>query len=763
MIDAHISKVANELSADARGVRAVASLLEEGSTVPFIARYRKEATGSLDEVAVTAIRDRLSQLAELDDRRAAILKSLEEGGHLSDDLKAGVMAAETLSQLEDLYLPYRPKRRTRASVAREKGLEPLAECIFQQGDADPDAEALAFIDPEKGVESGEDALAGARDIVAEWVNESTEARAQMREHFEAQAVFRSGVIPGKEEEGAKYRDYYDWEEPVAAAPSHRVLAMRRGEREGILSLRVAPDEGRAVELLEGIFITGSGPASEQVRLAVHDGYKRLLGPAMETEIRLDTRERADAEAIRIFSENLRQLLLAPPLGQKIVLAIDPGFRTGCKLVCLDRQGRLLHTDTVFPGQGEARDAQARKVLTECCTKFEAEAIAIGNGTGGRELETFIRGLDLPEGIPIVMVDESGASVYSASTVARDEFPDQDLTVRGAASIGRRLMDPLAELVKIDPKSIGVGQYQHDVDQAALKKGLDEIVMSSVNAVGVDVNTASKQILTYISGLGPQVAGNIVQHRDQNGPFASRKSLNAVPRLGPKAFEQAAGFLRVSDGVDPLDASAVHPESYSTVERMAVDLGCSVKDLMQDEALRKQIDLGRYISDTVGLPTLNDILEELARPGRDPRDPFEAVQFAEDVQTLEDLKPGMSLPGVVTNITAFGAFVDVGVHTDGLVHISQLADRFVKDPTDVVKMHQKVTVRVLEIDLRRKRISLSMRRAPDPERPSPEGKSEKPATPARKHPGKGARKGPPKREAATPDSVLADALKRAGLG
>ena len=759
IVDAHISKISGELSADAKGVRAVAALLEEGGTVPFIARYRKEATGSLDEVAVTSIRDRLSQLAELDDRRAAILKSLEEGGHLSDDLEARVMAAETLTELEDLYLPYRPKRRTRASVAREKGLEPLAECIFQQGEADPEAEALAFIDPEKGVESGEDALAGARDIVAEWINESSEARAQMRQCFETQGVFRSGVIPGKEEEGAKYRDYFDWEEPAASAPSHRILAMRRGEREGILSLRVTPDETRAVELLEGIFVKGSGPASEQVRLAAHDGYKRLLGPAMETEIRLTTRQRADAEAIRIFSENLRQLLLSPPLGQKNVLAIDPGFRTGCKLVCLDRQGRLLHTDTVFPGQGKARDAEARKVLTECCSRFEAEAIAIGNGTGGRELEAFIRGLDLPEGIPIVMVAESGASVYSASAVAREEFPEQDLTVRGAVSIGRRLMDPLAELVKIDPKSIGVGQYQHDVDQAALKTGLDEVVMISVNAVGVDVNTASKQILTYISGLGPQVAGNIVEHRNQNGPFDSRKSLKEVSRLGPKAYEQAAGFLRIAGGDNTLDASAVHPESYTTVEQMAADVGCTVNDLMRDEALRKRINLNDYISDTVGLPTLNDIIEELARPGRDPRDPFEVFQFAENIQTLEDLKPGMSLPGVVTNITAFGAFVDIGVHTDGLVHVSQLADRFVKDPADVVKMHQKVTVRVLEIDLQRKRISLSMKKAPDPERPPTAARPERGSSPAPKR----RKKSPPKPTASTPDSALADALKRAGLG
>ena len=511
-------------------------------------------------------------------------------------------------------------------------------------------------------------------------------------------------------------------------------------------------------LLEAIFIKGSGPDTEQVRLAVHDGYKRLLGPAMETEIRLTTRERADAEAIRIFSENLRQLLLAPPLGQKNVLAIDPGFRTGCKLVCLDRQGRLLHTDTVFPGQGEARDTQAREVLTECCRRFEAEAIAIGNGTGGRELEAFVRSLDLPEGISVVMVDESGASVYSASAVARDEFPDQNLTVRSAASIGRRLMDPLAELVKIDPKSIGVGQYQHDVDQAALKMGLDEVVMRSVNAVGVDVNTASKQILTYISGLGPQVAGNIVEHRNQNGPFACRRALKEVSRLGPKAYEQAAGFLRISGGEYPLDASAVHPESYPTVERMASDLGCAVSDLIQDEALRKQIDLDRYVSETIGLPTLNDILEELARPGRDPRDPFEAFQFSEDVQTLEDLKPGMSLPGVVTNITAFGAFVDIGVHNDGLVHISQLADRFVKDPTDVVKMHQRVTVRVLDVDLQRKRVSLSMRRAPDPERPESEQNPRASSSPGRKRP----RKSAPKQEPATPDSALADALKRAGL-
>jgi uncharacterized protein len=708
MNEAHIRKIAQELSLTPKQVQATADLLNEGATIPFIARYRKEATGSLDEVAITAIRDRLIQLTELDKRREAILKSLEERGQLTDELKEKILSAETMVVLEDIYLPYRPKRRTRATIAKEKGLEPLAQRLFAQEDMEPLAEAAAFVDPEKGVESAEDALAGARDIIAEWVNEDQIARARMRDFYSSKAVFKSKVIPEKEAEGIKYKDYFDWEEPVNTTPSHRILAMRRGEKEGFLTLRVLPPEEEALDILDGLFVKGEGLASQQVKMSVHDSYKRLLSPSMETEIRLATKKRADEEAIRVFVENLRQLLLVPPLGQKNVLAIDPGFRTGCKVVCLDRQGKLLYTDTIYPLQSEKGAADARSKILEMCERFRIEAVAVGNGTAGRETETFIRSLDLAKKIQVVMVNESGASVYSASEVAREEFPDQDVTVRGAASIGRRLMDPLAELVKIDPKSIGVGQYQHDVDQGALKNSLDDVVVSCVNRVGVEVNTASKQLLTYVSGLGPQLAKGIVEHRNEHGPFQSREGLKQVPRLGPKAFEQAAGFLRIRDGENPLDRSAVHPESYPIVDAMARDLGCSVLDLMLDEKLRERIDLKRYVSEKVGLPTLNDILAELSKPGRDPRDKFETFRFAEGVEKIEDVKPGMKLPGVVTNVTAFGVFVDIGVHQDGLVHISELSNRFVKNPAEVVKVHQKVVVTVLGVDLERKRISLSMK-------------------------------------------------------
>jgi len=711
MNEAHIPKIAQELSLTEKQVQATADLLNEGATVPFIARYRKEATGSLDEVAITAVRDRLNQLMELDKRREAILKSLEERGQLTDELKEKILSAETMVVLEDIYLPYRPKRRTRATIAKERGLEPLAQLLFAQDDIDPMAEAAAFVDPEKGVDSAEDALAGACDIIAEWVNEDQTARTRMRDFYSSKAVFKSKVIPEKGSEGIKYRDYFDWEEPVSTAPSHRILAMRRGEKEGFLTLRVIPPEEEALEILDGLFVKGEGPVSQQVRSAVHDSYKRLFSSSMETEIRLATKKRADEEAIRVFVENLRQLLLAPPLGQKNVLAIDPGFRTGCKVVCLDRQGKLLHTETIYPLQSEKAAAEAGSKIQEMCERFGIEAIAVGNGTAGRETETFVRSLDLLKNIQVVMVNESGASVYSASEVAREEFPDKDVTVRGAVSIGRRLMDPLAELVKIDPKSIGVGQYQHDVDQGALKNSLDDVVVSSVNRVGVEVNTASKQLLTYISGLGPQLAKGIVEYRNAYGPFQSREGLKQVPRLGPKAFEQAAGFLRIRDGENPLDRSAVHPESYPIVDAMAGDLGCSVLDLMRDEKLRERINLKQYISDKVGLPTLNDILSELSKPGRDPREQFEAFRFAEGVEKIEDVKPGMKLPGIVTNLTAFGVFVDIGVHQDGLVHISELSNRFVKNPAEVVKVHQKVLVTVLDVDLERRRISLSMKDSP----------------------------------------------------
>ena len=704
----YFSVIAKELAIKAAQVKATSLLLEEGATVPFIARYRKEATGSLDEVVVTAIRDRLDQLAELDNRREAVLKSLDERGLLTEKIKEKVDEACSMTELEDIYLPFRPKRRTRATVAKEKGLEPLAAMIFEQGEADPEKESSAFVDPGKGVESVKDALAGARDIIAEWVSEDQCARERMRELYLSKGMMKSKVIAGKEEEGIKYRDYYEWEEPVSKAPSHRVLAIRRGEKEGFLTLRIIPSEDEAIALLEGIVVKGISPASEQVKTAAHDSYKRLLSHSIEAEMRLSVKKRADEEAIRVFTENLRHLLLSPPLGRKNILAIDPGFRTGCKVVCLDRQGKLLENDTIYPFFSDKGLSEAAAKIKDLCTRFSIEAIAIGNGTAGRETEAFVKGIDLPSSIGIVMVNESGASIYSASEVAREEFPEQDVTVRGSVSIGRRLMDPLAELVKIDPKSIGVGQYQHDVDQPALRRSLDDVVVSCVNGVGVEVNTASKELLTYVSGLGPQLARNIVSFRNDNGPFRSRQELRKVPRLGPKAFEQAAGFLRIRDGENPLDGSAVHPESYHIVDGMARDIGCSVFDLMKEEGLRKMIDFNRYVTDTVGTPTLSDIMAELSRPGRDPREKFESFRFTDGVEKIEDVKTGMKLPGIVTNITAFGGFVDIGVHQDGLVDISELSDRYVKNPADVVKVQQKVTVTVLDVDLQRKRISLSMK-------------------------------------------------------
>jgi len=727
--ETYVGRIASELSLRAGQVGATTALLEEGSTVPFIARYRKEATGSLDEVAITAIRDRLGQLKDLDARRGAILKSLEERGLLSDELKQKIMQAETLTTLEDIYLPFKPKRRTRATIAREKGLEPLAELIYAQDQAtDPTAEAEAFVDAEKGVESVEDALAGAKDIIAEWVNEDQATRGQIRELFAGKGTIKSHVVPGKEEEGRKYEDYFEWEEPIAKAPSHRILAMRRGRREGILRLQVVVPEEQAHRILETLFITGPSPSSALVQEAIADCYKRLLAPSMETEILAGAKLRADQEAIRVFAENLRQLLLAAPLGQKNVLAIDPGFRTGCKVVCLDRQGQLKHSDVIYPHTGQARAEADIAKLQKLCKQYEVEIIVIGNGTAGRETETYVRNIPFERNIPIVMVNESGASVYSASEVAREEFPNEDLTVRGAVSIGRRLMDPLAELVKIDPKSIGVGQYQHDVDQTALKQGLDDIVVSCVNNVGVEVNTASKQLLQYVSGLGPQLAQNIVDYRNENGAFTSRKALMKVPRLGAKAFEQAGGFLRIRDGANPLDASAVHPESYGVVDAMASNLGCSVANLMTDSTTRTKIRLADYVTETVGLPTLNDILQELAKPGRDPREQFEIFSFADGINKIEDVQVGMRVPGIVTNVTAFGAFVDIGVHQDGLVHISQMADRFIKDPNEVVKVQQKVMVTVLDVDLAKQRISLSMKGDAKPGRsagPKPDRRSGRP--------------------------------------
>ncbi|MDR4485524.1 MAG: Tex family protein [Nitrospirales bacterium] len=708
----HDTIIAKELKITDKQVTATVGLLDDGATVPFLSRYRKEVTGGLDEVVITAIRDRVAQLRELDKRRDVILASLEEQGKLTDVLQGQVQAATTMTELEDIYLPYRPKRRTRAIIAKERGLEPLALSIWAQDiQLNVEAEAQKFLNSEQSVATVEDALAGARDIMAEWINEDLQARAAMRTLYLEHGTFKTTAVRGKDVQGSKYRDYVEWEEPVAKAPSHRVLAIRRGETEGFLTFRVLVPEVEALSTLHRLFLKGKGPALEQVTLAIKDSFTRLLSLSMETETRLVTKTRADQTAIEVFAQNVQQLLMAPPLGQKTVLAIDPGFRTGCKMVCLDRQGTLCHTETIFPHLGAGGTAKAGETVVEVCQRLHVEAIAVGNGTAGRETEAFLRTLKLPSAIPIVMVNESGASVYSASPVAREEFPDHDVTVRGAVSIGRRLMDPLAELVKIDPKAIGVGQYQHDVDQGILKQRLQDVVISCVNRVGVDVNMASPQLLTAVSGVGPQLAMNIVAYRQEHGPFVSRTALKNVPRLGAKAFEQAAGFLRITNGEHPLDASAVHPERYALVNAMAKDLGCTVKDLMKDPARQRTIDLTRYITEEVGKPTLTDILAELAKPGRDPRQQFEAVKFDEGVQTIEQVKPGMILSGVVTNVTAFGAFVDIGVHQDGLVHISQLANKFISDPNTVVQVHQQVKVIVLEVDIPRKRIALSMKAAP----------------------------------------------------
>jgi uncharacterized protein len=739
MIEKHLVKLVTELKLQPRQVAATAVLLEEGATVPFIARYRKEKTGELDEVQITAIRDRLEQLEELDKRREAIVKSLEERKLMTETLAAKIAAAESITTLEDIYLPFRPKKKTKATIARDLGLEPLADILWAQDPAtDPQASATPFVGPEIEIDAKKysvpdvaAALAGARDILAERMNDDATARAQLRNLYLTKGVIKSKVISGKEEEGAKFKDYFDWSEPADKAPSHRILAIRRGESEGFLFSRLVPDEIEAVSLLERLFVRPgaaafqppkSAPAaplaagkpplpvtcSDHVRLAVQDCFKRLLGFAMEGEARTFFKKRADEEAIRVFADNLRELLLASPLGQKVTLGIDPGFRTGCKVVLLDRQGKLLANDVIYPEKGARDLMEAAEMIKAVVTKYKVEAIAIGNGTASRETETFIKKLGLPAAIPVVMVSESGASIYSASDVAREEFPDKDVTVRGAVSIGRRLMDPLAELVKLDPKSIGVGQYQHDVDQNALKRSLDDVVVSCVNNVGVELNTASKHLLTYVSGLNARVAANIVAHRDEHGPFKSRKELAKVTGLGPKAFEQAAGFLRIRDGAHPLDASAVHPERYELVDKMAADLGCTVLDLLRDSAKRARIDAKKYVSEEVGLPTLQDILKELAKPGRDPRQQFEAFSFAEGVEKMEDLQPGQKLPGIVTNVTAFGAFVDIGVHQDGLVHISQMSDDFVKNPADVLKVGQRVQATVMEVDMPRKRIALSLK-------------------------------------------------------
>jgi len=719
-IERWVEQIAREFTLQVKNVKAVVTLLQEGSTVPFISRYRKEMTGSLDEVKITNIRERLAQLQELDARRESIISSVEKQGKLTLELMQAIVSAETLAQLEDVYLPFKPKRKTRASVAREKGLEPLAQKIIDQEKFEVEQAAATFIDSEKGVADIQEALSGARDIIAEWISENPETRRHVRELFWAEGIIESKLLKGKEAEGQKYKDYFDWKEAISKTPSHRLLAMRRGEKEGILSLDIFPLEEQVISSLDRQFVKNEGTAAEQVRLAIKDSYKRLLKPSMETEVRMESKMKADEDAIRVFADNLKELLLAAPLGQKNVLALDPGFRTGCKLVCLDRQGKLLHNDTIFPNEPQRDTAKSAAIVKSLCEKYDIEAISIGNGTAGRETESFVKSIGLSHKIIIVMVNESGASVYSASDVAREEFPDKDLTVRGAVSIGRRLMDPLAELVKIDAKSIGVGQYQHDVDQTKLKSGLDDTVMSCVNSVGVEVNTASKELLSYVSGLSPALARNIVEFRNQNGPFKDRQSLLKVSRLGEKVFEQAAGFLRIHQAENPLDASAVHPESYSIVQQMAVDLGCAVKDLMTSTELRSKLELKKYVTEKVGLPTLTDILTELEKPGRDPRKEFEVFSFTDGVNSIGDLKIGMRLPGIVTNVTNFGAFVDIGVHQDGLVHISHLADKFVKDPQEVVTVQQKVMVTVVEVDVARKRIGFSMKSDPfaQPEQPAP---------------------------------------------
>lgn len=684
-------------------------LLEEGATVPFISRYRKESTGSLDEVQIESIKLAKERMEELLKRKESILKTIEEQDLLTPELQKRIDNCFDATELEDIYLPYKPKRRTRAAIAREKGLEPLAKIIMQQNEKDIDNRALSFIG--EAVDSTEDALAGARDIIAEWVNENEKARSVVRRTFDSEAVISCKLVKGKEEEAAKYHDYFDWKETLKKCPSHRLLAMRRGENEGFLRVSVNPETDQAVDRLKRIFIHSNNSCADQMELAVEDAYKRLLEPSIETEFANLSKEKADEEAIRVFAENMRQLLLAAPLGQKRVLAIDPGFRSGCKIVCLDAQGNLIHNETMYPHKPQEEVKQAARKLSSLVSSYQIDAVAIGNGTASRETEQFIKKLRFDRDIKVYVVSEDGASIYSASKIAREEFPEYDVTVRGAVSIGRRLMDPLAELVKIDPKSIGVGQYQHDVDQKKLKSSLDAVVESSVNLIGVNVNTASRHLLTYISGLGPLLAQNIVDYRRENGPFASRAELLKVPRMGAKAYEQSAGFLRIPDAINPLDRTAVHPESYHVVEKMAKDLKCSLTELIASEELQKKIDLTKYITPKIGMPTLEDIRRELAKPGIDPRQGIKVFEFDPNIYKMEDIEVGMVLPGIVTNITKFGAFVDVGVKQDGLVHVSQMADRFISDPNEIVKLHQYVRVKVIELDLPRKRIQLSLKQVP----------------------------------------------------
>jgi len=702
----YIELIQKSLHLQAFQVENTMQLMSEGATLPFIVRYRKEMTGSMDEVQIANIKEEWTRLTDLDKRREGIIESIDKQGKLTDELRSRLIDCREMNQLEDLYLPYKQKRKTRAVKAREKGLEPLAKILMKQEERDVEIRGSQFLSDE--VSDVEEALQGARDIIAEWVNENEMARNAVRAIFHRHAVIRSKVIKGKETEGVKFKDYFDSEEPLKRCASHRMLALRRGEAEGILRIDIAPDQEEVLERLERIFVKGNTASSEQVEMAIKDAYKRLLGSSIETEYAKLSKEAADKEAIRVFSENLRQLLLSSPLGQKRVLALDPGFRSGCKVVCLDAQGNLVHNETIYPHPPQNQGKMAAKKITNMVETYDIQAIAIGNGTASRETERFVTNLHYDRKVQVFVVSEAGASIYSASKVAREEFPEYDVTVRGAVSIGRRLMDPLAELVKIDAKSIGVGQYQHDVDQNLLKQSLDQVVESCVNKVGVNLNTASKHLLNYVSGLGPQLAQNIVDYRSENGAFSSRKEIMKVKRMGAKAFEQCAGFLRITNSENPLDNSAVHPESYGIVKNMAKDLKCTVADLIADANLHKQIDLNKYVSDEVGLPTLKDIKEELEKPGRDPRTIIKVFQFKEGIYKMEQLEVGMEMPGIVTNITNFGVFVDIGVKQDGLVHISMLANRFVSNPADEVQLHQHVQVKVIEVDVARKRIQLSMK-------------------------------------------------------
>ena len=697
--------IASALNIAERQVENTLSLLNGGATIPFISRYRKEATGGLDEVQIGEIKERSDKLCEIAKRKETILKTIEEQGKLNADLKKRIDACWDATELEDIYLPYKPKRKTRAEVARQKGLEPLATILMMQRENNLSSRVRSFIKGE--VKDEEDALKGARDIIAEQVSEDERSRNQIRNQFSRQAIITSKVVKGKEEEAAKYKDYFDFSEPLKRCTSHRLLAIRRGESEGLLKVSISPNDEECTERLERSYVRGNNECSRQVQEAVRDAYKRLLKPSIETEFAALSKEKADEEAIRVFAGNLRQLLLAPPLGQKRVMGIDPGYRTGCKIVCLDAQGNLLHNETIYPHPPKSEHGASARKLTKLVEQYQVEAIAIGNGTASRETEAFVTNQRYDRKLQVFVVSEDGASIYSASKIAREEFPEYDVTVRGAVSIGRRLMDPLAELVKIEAKSIGVGQYQHDVDQTALKKSLDMTVESCVNSVGVNLNTASRHLLTYISGLGPTLAQNIVDYRAENGAFTSRKELMKVPRMGAKAFEQCAGFLRIPDAKNPLDNSAVHPESYAVVEHIAKDMKCSVEDLIKNKEIRSQIDIQKYVTDKVGLPTLSDIMEELEKPGRDPRQAIKVFEFDKDVKTIDDLKEGMVLPGIVTNITNFGCFVDVGIKENGLVHVSQLCRQFVSDPTTVVSIHQHVQVKVIGIDRERKRISMTM--------------------------------------------------------